>query len=231
MGFIDLGITHCVHPSSIVPEVFEDQRDKIKFHILRYIDQAFINRPDYYTLCQCLVAAGYIVGPVQEMKQLASDFDLEIQKLLASGRVTIDEDLLARIIAQNPEKYEYSYGDYVNIFSHYNGIHYNIRFIGNMLSEARDRCGWQFICDVGAEVVKSYRNGTLQCEMRDLELVLTEYFIGAFWLEGPNQVRVMEVANLYVELLENKDFYDAYMEKRELVRNNFAFLYNSPKLP
>lgn len=230
VAHIDFGIAHCVH-NWIVPEVFIVLPNKIRFHVLRYIDKEYTNKDDYYHHIHSLLAGNYYVGPVGQVEDLANEFDGGIEEVLCNNWVAIDEEILARIVAKQPEKYLYSYGAFANVFTNCFGVYYNLGHISKMLVDARKRKGWQFICDVGSDVVKNYENG-MSYNMTELEAVLSEYYIGAYYLDYPNQERASFLANLYVRLLDmDHDFYSAYLEKRYLIQSNFSYLPNPPKLP
>lgn len=228
-AFIDLGISHAVH-NWIVPEAFTTLLNKVRFHILRYADKTHVCGPDFYHKYQVLVAFGYVIGPNSEINNLSVEFNKEIPLSISSGAIDYDEVLLARVIAQNPEKYIYSYGDYTNIFTNHDGIHYGLNHINWMMADAREKKGWQFICELGAEVLKSYNNGTLQYSGNELELALSEYFIGAYWA---NKIEIAnEIAYLYSRLLDtDHNFYYSYARKAELIRTNFSYLSNPPEMP
>lgn len=231
VGSIDIGITHIVPVDSIQPHIFNEQRDKVKFHILRYINKNIVDAPTYYCAPRGLLAGGYFVGPVENIKQLAFDFNKEIEYVLSTERVAVDEDLFARIIAHNPEKYLYSYGRYNDIFSNHCGMYSTAIHFSSIMAGARDQKDWQFICDMGAQLLKNYYDGTLKCEMLALERILEEYFIGAYWLEYPNQTLATEIAHTYNRMLMDTDFYNIYMTKKDLTKSNFAFLRSPPTLP
>jgi demethylmacrocin O-methyltransferase len=226
VGFIDFGITHCIPTESIsLPGIFDTTDDKVHLHVMRQFDAQKINAPDYYNYTHGLIAAGYIAGSTESVVQFVDEFELEVLQRLAIGSISIDEDIIAVIAGRNMNTYSYSYGDYSEIFSNYNEVRSNLSHISWMMKDARERSAWDFICVIGASVVASHKQGLLEYNPIDLESVLLEYFIAAYWKERPMQNLAREISLLYYQLVEDDVlFKQAYKTHADLVRSNFGFL-------
>lgn len=156
VAWIDIGVAHAV--SEIDIDAFTPHTDKVKFHLLR-CPEILTDLPDYYHSVWCLVAAGYIIGGCKEVIEFAKDFENEAEKVLAGGRVSIDEDLIASVITKNWDKYAYSYGDYVNLFVNSNQIKTGLGWILAKLYEAENAGAKIYVNNLKKELIRCYEAG------------------------------------------------------------------------
>jgi hypothetical protein len=220
VAWIDLGISHAINEEDLkLLYYYMPNTDKMFFHILR-CPEDIINNLD---IIHCLVAAGFMVGGLNEVKNFANDFNNRIEEILKYKKINIDEDIIAYLVANSPEKYKYSYGNYKHILLNHNGIREGLDHILFMLRDARERRKWQWICSVGREIVTSLSLNMLKDEcVSDLESSLTEYFIGAYWT---SKEEAESVVILYKNLLKDfPNFRKSFLINEQIVRNNFRFL-------
>lgn len=107
VGWIDLGIAHAgCFPISPNSRPFDDLPSKVRLHHLYPFDLETVSKPGFWDSTHCLIAAGWMLGDLEHVRQFAADFEREADTLLATGRASIDEDLLAVVVAKNPTAYE-----------------------------------------------------------------------------------------------------------------------------
>ena len=147
IGWLDLGVAHALTYEGKYPDrvsslfditAYEHADEQMHFHILRCIGNAPKGK-SFYEKIWCMVAAGYMVGSPKSVIEFDEEFANEAEKVLASGKASIDEDLIASVICNNEEKYKYSYGNYCDIFSNHHKITTNIGYINWMIQDAKER--------------------------------------------------------------------------------------------
>ena len=113
VGWLDFGIAHArVFPLLPESRVFDDLPSKIRLHQLRWFNRQTFEWSEFWKYVHCLIAAGWMVGDLQHVRFFAEDFAKEAEKVLAGGYVSIDEDVIASLVARNPGNYEMRYGGY-----------------------------------------------------------------------------------------------------------------------
>lgn len=167
VGWIDLGIYHALsfegtRPNDSLKELvtFQPKSDKVNLHILRGVG-TLPQEPTYYHNIWCLTAAGFMVGSCLKVVEFASDFYDEAEQVIAGGRVSIDEDLLASLVSKTPEKYTYSYGNYCDILSNHHNLTTNADYLLWMCRDARGRGDVKFAEDLEQQIVE--RQQQLAC--------------------------------------------------------------------
>jgi tetratricopeptide (TPR) repeat protein len=139
IGWIDLGITHVAKLPPKDVDVFADPSDQPRVHVLRCFDKRDVDQPAYWLNVQGHLAGGLVVGARANMRDLIGDFwkatDLAIAKKLAP----LDEGLLSYVVAQRPDDFSYSYGDYEDIVRNHAGNHFGETHRAWIVDDARSR--------------------------------------------------------------------------------------------
>ena len=119
LAWIDLGIAHAnVFPLLPAARPFTDlPATQMRFHRLRWFSERTINWDGFWDWCHCLIAAGWMVGPRAAVLEFADAFAAEAERLLTTGHISIDEDVIASVITQQPDHYEYRYGGYEQLLN------------------------------------------------------------------------------------------------------------------
>lgn len=143
-AWVDIGIQHALthedrrQDDSLARHTWEPVPDPMHFHMLRYPGNAHA-QPDYYQQIHCYVAAGFMTGSQPAVVAFADAYYREAQQVLASGRASIDEDLMAVLLSRNPEAYLYSLGNYDMIFTNYREPVGGLDYIRWLCADARNR--------------------------------------------------------------------------------------------
>ena len=138
VAFIDFGVKHAGVDLSDAPRCFENPSNKVKLHQLRCFDKRDTEASDYYHWIRGLVAAGYMVGKNENVIEFAREFNDEVDRMISTDNVAVDEEVLAFLLARNPSKYEKSYGDYTQLLRN----HLDFQEVGNIdwqIQDARAR--------------------------------------------------------------------------------------------
>ena len=189
IGWIDLGIAHAhVFPIQPAAKPFEDLPSKMRFHQLRFFNAKVFSWSEYWNYCHCLIAAGWMVGDLEHVIEFADDFHVEAMKFLDSGKVMIDEDVIAVMTLNKPGNYEFRYGGYPTLLNNSD----KIRQVGWLVWYLKDAfnygCGSAYCQEIAKEALQSYRDGTLV--LKNEELVHLENLA-----KGPLLALVMIVKN------------------------------------
>lgn len=161
ISWIDMGISHAVPISSIQKEdVYRDTGNKVHLHVRRCVGDLPVS-PNYKNRIWTMVAAGYIVGSIGNVIEFEDDFAKEVEKAIGEGYVVVDEDILATLIYNNPEKYSYSYGNYSSIFSNHHRLCTDAEYLVWMCQDAKERGQYEFYSLLSNEILKAYNDGLL----------------------------------------------------------------------
>jgi hypothetical protein len=175
IGWIDLGIAHAISWEGKFPErlsciadmsVYENSGDKMHFHILR-CPENFPRTPDYYHNIRGLVAAGYMTGGCDAVLEFAKEFAEEVERVIAGGRASIDEDLMAALVDRHPEKYEYSYGNYGDILTNRHRLQTGFEYLLWMCKDAKFRNCLEFAERLNKMILEAQSNGWLHGSTAD----------------------------------------------------------------
>jgi len=169
VGWIDLGIYHALswegsRPNSSLESLhsFEFTDPRVNLHVLRSVG-TLPQEPTYYHNIWCLIAAGFMVGSCHNVVEFSDDFSAEAERVIAGGRVSIDEDLLGSLACRTPDKYRYSYGNYCDILSNHYGLTTNADYLLWMCHDARNRGNPQWAETLERSIVHNWSNNRLVC--------------------------------------------------------------------
>jgi len=139
LGWIDLGITHVGKPPPDGIDVFADPPDKPRVHVLRMFSKADVDRSDYWQSVHGHLAGGLVVGARDGIRGLVNDFWRAIDRAISMGLSPLDEGLLSYVVAQRPNDFSYSYGDYADILRNHDAPRSGEAHCSWIVSDARSR--------------------------------------------------------------------------------------------
>lgn len=119
IGWIDLGIEHIAKRPPENVNIFADLPVRMHVHALRCFTKQEVDHPDYWKNVHGHLAGGLVVGPCEAMRRLIHDFGGAIDRAIAMGLAPLDEGLLSYVVAQRPNDFVFSYGDYADILQNY----------------------------------------------------------------------------------------------------------------
>jgi hypothetical protein len=231
LGWIDFGIAHVARttaPASVEP--FANPPDNVRMHMLRYFDESDVRSHDYWDMRRGHLAGGFIVGSVPNILALAASFWTMAETALANNYGPTEDCILPVVIARQPGRFSFSYGDYEDVLLN----HIRVRGGGGHLlfemRDARERKAWNHGLAVGREAVAGHCDGTFGCHEGTLEPLIMEYFIAARY--GSTNEEAQKVALYYAHQAEtNPAFRSVYLANRDFVINNFSCLETPVLLP
>lgn len=109
-------------------------RDKFSTCYIDYIDPYFTKHlQEYYRWGRCSMCSGFFTGNHYYMYKFCSLIEDKFLEFLKKGYGHADEQLFLAVYFENPDIFDFYYGDYQQMITNYSKIHENIDFIFNML--------------------------------------------------------------------------------------------------
>ncbi len=159
------------------PEYLPNFTSKIKITQRWYVNKNVVSKEDFFVSEGFAFTGGFFGGGFESITWLKEKIDLQIESLLKDGWALLEEQMIARIYVDNPDRFELSYGNYCNLIDNLNQINQGHRYVSDwMMNKART---------VGSDLATSRRVGEKLWTVRDkikgedLLAFLDEYFIAS----------------------------------------------------
>ena len=206
--------------------LFERPSDRVRLLAMRgFRAEELADREDYYAYLRGHLAAGYITADRDRFLRLAEEFDSLARSELDAGFAPSEEQLLPVLCAQEPELFEFHYGDYSHLLANYLQVRGSAGNLLFQLRNARAEGDFGYANEIGGRVVAAQRAGTLECEPEVLADLLDEAFVAAWRVGGSRSPEAAEIAALYAELVRTVPaFRDAFLRNEIRIRANFEYL-------
>jgi len=89
--------------------------DKIKTTQRWYVNEEIVKSKAFCTEDGFAFTGGFIGGSIENMSWFITQFNRQIQSLMAEGLFLFEEQIIGRIYVEYPERFDMSYGDYKNL--------------------------------------------------------------------------------------------------------------------
>lgn len=224
-AWIDFGL-HQVPPRHLEQDrVFARPSACVRLLMMRSFTAEEVADPGYYSYFRGHVAAGYITGSGESMKRLRALFDREAAWALERGYGPTEEQLLPVICVQDPELFEFHYGDYGHILENYVCVRGSAPNLLFQMRHCRSTDDWKRASDIGSHVLDSVRTGTFESDSEHLAGLLDECFIAAYHADHPREEAARGVVELYAKLARtDPGVRDVFLRHEIRLRSNFALL-------
>lgn len=117
--WVDFGLAHLLSLNSDLgehlQEYWDSTIDKIKILQRCYVNQEIVNSEDFFLRDGYNFAGGFFGGSLENMSWLISEFTNQIEGLAKKNLYLLEEQILARIYVEYPERFDLGYGDYQNL--------------------------------------------------------------------------------------------------------------------
>lgn len=222
LGWIDFGLAHVAKttpPASTEP--FSNPSDAIRFHVLRYFGERTVQSADYWDYVQGHLAAGFFQGSKENMRELASSFWPVVETALANNYRPNEEGILPCIIARDPRKFSFSYGDYTDILLNHVKMRRGGEHLLWQMRDARERGVWPHGLAIGRQMMAAHSEGIFTAYEEVTEGMLLEYCIAAS--NGPSKDEARKAASYYVRQVERVPYFRSiYLRHQDLVDKTFS---------
>ena len=222
-GWLDIGLPSRPHPAD---RVFEQPADRVRLLAMRGFREADLaDAADYLSHLRGHVAAGYVTASAPAFMRLCERFDARAREFLEARLAPSEEQLLPILCLEEPELFEFHYGDYGAILSNYLRLRGSAENLIFQLRDARAHGDFAHGHAIGSRLLESVSEGTFECHPHLLSDLLDEAFIAAWYDEGAGPDVAGHVASVYAGLVQSDpDFRDAFLRDEIRIRSNFASL-------
>lgn len=130
--WLDFGINHVAKNTEKIHDWILDIPDKIKQMCLNpYLEKD--NEKDFFRFIYHHTSGGLFSGSKDNIKQYIQLFKNKVEQIYKEDWYQIDEAIMTMIQRENPDLFEFYYGDYQGIISNYLKPYHNIDLIFNGL--------------------------------------------------------------------------------------------------
>ena len=182
---------------------------------------------EYYRFTRGKVASGALSVGRPYVAALRRVVHQEVERIIGSGRVSLEENLYGALSARHPELFECWFSDYFGILRNYVDIIDDIGCVLDNLTYCRDRGLHERALQIYHAVHRSLRRGLLCLRPDDFGRLLHDGFITAFYVDRSlaEQIarRITAIHRYAPSLREHLD--------TPLVRANLAYVSADLDLP
>jgi len=224
-AWIDFGLAAPAHAPA---EVLVHPSTRVRLLVMRDLAAARDAAADpvgYFTAIYGLVAAGYVSADRAHFARLSARFETRSRALLAQGIAASDEQLLPVLAVEEPDLFEFYFGDYSHLLDNYAGLRGSGENLLFQLRHARAGEEWDHGLALARALLAALDAGRFAASSTLLAQLLDECFLAAWYGEGPPHALAGEVAARYAERLRaDPEFRDVFLRSEIRVRSNFALL-------
>ena len=142
-------------------------------------------RSEFYRWNRGLVAATFFAGTAGALARLRDRYTDEVERMIASGYLGMEEQVMGALAALHPEELAFTYSDYVGILANIDGVTRDVMTVLANLAACGEAGLHDMAVDVGRQVLSSLTSGRLRLEAPESEKLLFWLFVSAFYASRP----------------------------------------------
>jgi hypothetical protein len=184
-GWIDFGVGHTVGRfTHQIVRSLQVYREKCSFCYINYTPEHIMkNNKDYYYFGRCGTACGFFTGNKNNMKQLCDNFNKKWIETVESGFGHAEEQIIPLLYIENPDIFEFYFGDYVDLFANYDMMRGNpLTTLKYLIPRLRENNKHKLSFEACSKLYNSYEQSFTYFDIKDLVRCLDEYFIASYYL-------------------------------------------------
>lgn len=121
-GWIDFGISHSANMKHVLKAI-NYKPEKFRVSVMNYPQARHdFNDDVYYKRLPWIMTGNFTLSSREWMTVHCPRYDNEYKRVIEAGYCVTDEQIIGRLIMNNPEDYEYSVSDYSGVLSNFDGI-------------------------------------------------------------------------------------------------------------
>lgn len=229
-AWLDFGIAHVANLDYISDGIFQTPSDQIKLLMMRDPDPKLLSdKKVYYSFIRGYVSSGYICGSKSSHLQLYQLFSKEVGRCLELEVAPSEEQILPIIIREDPDLFEFYYGDYKFILGNYIQCRGDVQRILINLGQSRLLNDFIRTCEIGGKLLDSYLKGHVSLTSLEYHNLLDEYYIAAYYI---NKCLAKDLAIRYAKEVQiNRQLCKIYLSRKQHIDSNFGFVDINIRLP
>lgn len=146
----------------------------------------------------------------------------EIQTVLDNQCLCADEDIMARFSYTNPEKCQFSFGNYASCIVNWMGLRYDIGLAKKVINDMH-RQGRHHAAVMGIEkILEGFANGWMEWSEQDVFNYLIIYYIETYYL---NTEKARMIATHIADLSHRNHFIHDRLNGNNYFRDIFKFIF------
>jgi hypothetical protein len=142
-------------------------------------------RAEFYRWNRGLVAATFFAGTRRALARLRDRYTDEVERMIASGYLGMEEQVMGALAALHPEEVVFTYSDYVGILANLGGVTRDVGTVLANLAACAEAGLHEMAVDLGGQVLLSLVSGRLRLDAPDSEKLLFWLFVSAFYAARP----------------------------------------------
>lgn len=178
------------------------------------------DRCEYYRFLRGKIASGMFTVGRPRVKDLQSKMHAETDRMLATGRISLEEAVFGAIAGEEPETFSRWFSDYQGVVANYTIIQYNPHCVLDNLTFCREHSLHARGVEVARELIRAMQQDAVRLHPVDAARLLHEALICAFYVDRPYAEELADrITALYTFAASTRGYFDA-----DLVRSNIGFL-------
>jgi hypothetical protein len=198
-----MGFNNLVH----LDETLSNIRDKFSTCYIDYISPNLINNiGEYFQFGRCSMCSGFFSGSGKNMNIFCNAVISKFIEFLYMGYGHADEQLFSPVYFENPNLFEFYYGDYQQMITNYKYCYENPHTTSELLIlESFTDGRYEISLDACRFLFKSYIRGKIILDNELLKKICTYYYVNSI-LNYYNEldITVIDEMNIIIKELKSK---------------------------
>jgi hypothetical protein len=197
-----MGYKNLIH----LDETFTNMRDKFSTCYIDYVSESLVrNVPEYYRFGRCSMCSGFFTGSKYYINEFCSKILNKFVEFTNMGYGHADEQLFSAVYFDNPEIFEFYYGDYFQMITNYKYTYDNPEItIKLLINKSFSDQKYNISLDSCRFLWNSYKNKTFNMS-NELFREYINYYLKS--IINSNEIDLSEIKNIKAELkLRNMNF-------------------------
>jgi len=197
-----MGYKNLIH----LDETLTNLRDKFSTCYIDFVSESLVrNVPEYYRFGRCSMCSGFFTGNKEYFTKFCSKLLDKFVEFTDLGYGHADEQLFSAVYFDNPEIFEFYYGDYFQMITNYVHVYENPEItIKLLINKSFSNKMFNISLDACRFLWKSYNKKTININ-DDLFREYTNYYIKS--IINSDEIDLSEIKNIKAELkLRNMNF-------------------------
>lgn len=182
-------------------------KDKCKFCYIDHTKKDIVlNLDEYYSHGRCGVACNFFTGSSLYMNKLCDLFQNEFCKIVEAGYLHAEEQLIPQIYYNNPDIFEFYYGDYFTVLANYDHIRIGPGSVLNyFINNTRINGEYNLCVDAGLKLFNDLNEDFCILSIKEKLNLLDNLFLATFNLGKYEQcISLLDKFNEFDELLTSE---------------------------
>jgi len=197
-----MGYKNLIH----LDETLTNLRDKFSTCYIDFVPESLVrNVPEYYRFGRCSMCSGFFTGNANYMNQFCTKLLNKFVEFVNMGYGHADEQLFSAVYFDNPEIFDFYYGDYFQMITNYKYTYENPEItIGLVINKSFSNGKYNISLDSCRFLWNSYRNKTFNMS-NELFRDYSNYYLKS--IINSDEIDLSEIKNIKAELkLRNMNF-------------------------